>query len=179
MPTTATYGLRYPSLTSAPNVPADMQNLANDTDAAIAGTLAKPIRYERQSGTQPHATGADLQVQFPTAVTTGSGVVASGTGNNCFTVAAGIWLVTSSIRCSATTPTREMTIAAAASPAATWVLGNVIDGNGSSSSNVGVSALVIATVSTDVTIGSWQGSGASIDVVAFGHLTHVAFARLG
>lgn len=178
MPTTSTYALPYPTLTSPPNVPSDIQALANATDSAIAGTLAKPIRYERQSGTQPHPAGTDLQLQFPTAVNTGPGVVAGGTGNNVFTVSAGIWLVTASIRCSASTPSREMTIAAAPSPAATWALGNTIDGNGSASANVGVSALVIATVSTDVTLGSWQGSTASIDVVAFGHLTHVAFARL-
>lgn len=35
MPTTPTYGLRYPLATAPPNVPQDLQNLAEDTDAAI------------------------------------------------------------------------------------------------------------------------------------------------
>ena len=37
MGTTANIGLRYPDLTAAPNVPLDIENLANDTDAYLIG----------------------------------------------------------------------------------------------------------------------------------------------
>jgi hypothetical protein len=36
MPTTPTYGFRYPSVTDPPNVPLDIQNLAVDVEAKIA-----------------------------------------------------------------------------------------------------------------------------------------------
>lgn len=35
MPTTANFGLPYPSLTDAPNVPTDIKNLADATDSAL------------------------------------------------------------------------------------------------------------------------------------------------
>jgi len=37
MPTTPSFGLRYPALTAAPNVPADLLNLATDIDNLIKG----------------------------------------------------------------------------------------------------------------------------------------------
>jgi hypothetical protein len=39
MPQTPNYSLRYPVSTDPPNVPADMQNLANDVETAFLGTL--------------------------------------------------------------------------------------------------------------------------------------------
>lgn len=36
MPTTANFGLRYPALTNAPDVPTDIKNLADDVDGALA-----------------------------------------------------------------------------------------------------------------------------------------------
>jgi len=37
MPTTPKFGLRYPALTAAPNVPADLLNLATDVESLISG----------------------------------------------------------------------------------------------------------------------------------------------
>jgi hypothetical protein len=39
VPTTPNLALRYPSLSSAPNVPQDIQNLASDVDTAVVGRL--------------------------------------------------------------------------------------------------------------------------------------------
>lgn len=47
MPTTTNLGLRYPSLASAPNVPADIQNLASDVDGKLVGVITCT------SGTRP------------------------------------------------------------------------------------------------------------------------------
>jgi hypothetical protein len=148
---------------------------ATDLNKAIA----QAVRYERQTGSQVHATGTDLQVSFPTAVNPHPDVVASitapGTETNCFTVAAGIWLVTASIRISTAHASREMSIAAGA---ATWTLANLISGTGSAAFSCAVPGLVVATAATAVTVGSFQGSGANSDIVSWGHLTHIAFARL-
>lgn len=44
MPATPTYALRYPAATDPADVPADMQKLATDTEAAITGaTIPKPV----------------------------------------------------------------------------------------------------------------------------------------
>jgi hypothetical protein len=37
VPATSTFGLRYPTLANAANVPLDVQNLATDTDGALVG----------------------------------------------------------------------------------------------------------------------------------------------
>lgn len=156
-----------------------MPFLAGDNLTAVAlnKALASAVRYERQSGAQTptQATGTDLQVQFPVAVNPHPDVVASGTGNDAFTVATGIWLVTAAIRLSVAHASREMTIAAGSTG---WLAGNIIAANGSSSLSCGVSGLVVATAPTAVTVGTWQASGGNIDIVAFGHTTHIAFARL-
>lgn len=154
-----------------------MTFLAGDnlTAQALNKAIAQAVRYERQAGVQTQTTSTDMQVQFPVAVNPHPDVVASGTGNDAFTVATGIWLVTSAIRLGVAHASREMTIAAGA---AAWVAGNIIGGAGSSSLTCGASGLVIATSPTVVTVGTWQASGGNIDVAAFGHTTHIAFARL-
>jgi hypothetical protein len=42
LPSTTIFGLRYPATTNAPNIPGDLQNLANDIDAALARRAPKP-----------------------------------------------------------------------------------------------------------------------------------------
>ena len=66
MGTTPIYGLRYPALSSAPNVPADIQALAADVEAA--GFAQPPCCFLVQQSAQTSWTTAT-----PTAVTFGAG----------------------------------------------------------------------------------------------------------
>jgi len=69
MGTTANYGLRYPDATDAPEVWVDMEELADDVDAALATVGEKPIlRLVQQTG-QALADGAVVALQFGTGAT--------------------------------------------------------------------------------------------------------------
>lgn len=134
-------------------------------------------RYERQSATQAVATATDTQVQFPTAVSTDPLVVASGTNNNCFELASGVWWVGWGVRVATAAVTWETTLATGSS---TWAVGNVLLGGGISGLSGGGCGLVtVNSGSTLLTcVGSFQSSGGSINITSFGHLTHIAFARV-
>lgn len=54
MPTTSTYGWRYPSSGDAPNIPQDIQNLANDIEDDLEGSWANLTLY---SGYTSFGTG--------------------------------------------------------------------------------------------------------------------------
>ncbi len=64
MPTTSKFSLRYPSLSDAPNIPQDIQNLASDADAAMTVPMCHLVQQVAQSG---------WTTSTPTAVTFGSG----------------------------------------------------------------------------------------------------------
>lgn len=97
MPTTPNYALRYPSLTNAPNVPADMQNLATDTDTAVKGvsdlaTRAPKVVLRRVA---PHftGTGADTVIQWDTADVNIGGMWVAGNASVVTLPKAGDYLV--------------------------------------------------------------------------------------
>ncbi|WP_416902766.1 hypothetical protein [Micromonospora echinospora] len=60
MPTTAN-GLRYPSLSAAPNVPQDVQNLASDVDT-VYGPLLRRGPYVCTSTTRPSSPATGLEI---------------------------------------------------------------------------------------------------------------------
>lgn len=67
MPSTTNFGLRYPALGDAPNVPQDMQNLASDVDTLLTGYHG----YYRQEITgQSILNSTDTKVTFNFAVPT-------------------------------------------------------------------------------------------------------------
>ncbi|GIF16542.1 hypothetical protein [Actinoplanes teichomyceticus] len=68
MPTTPNLGLRYPALSSAPNVPLDIGNLAADVDA----TAARPVCYLVQQVAQ---TGWTSAATVPITWSSGSEVI--------------------------------------------------------------------------------------------------------
>lgn len=173
------------SATSDILAPFTGQIVFNTTDNKLyrytAGSWVKLTafaRYERTGATpQTQTTNTDMVMQFPTTVTSSPDVVATGTGNSVFTVQPGLWIMTAAARFSAATPTREMNIAAGST---TWSTNNIISASGSSSFNCGETTILDCSVATAVTVGTWQSSGGSIDVVGtFGHCTHIALARIG
>jgi hypothetical protein len=65
VPTTPTLALRYPSLSDAPNVPQNLQNLATDVETTLAGTYVAytPTFYSNAaSGTT--IAGASVSVTY-------------------------------------------------------------------------------------------------------------------
>lgn len=50
MPTTSKFALRYPSLSDAPNVPQDVQNLASDVDSAMTRPMCYLVQQTAQTG---------------------------------------------------------------------------------------------------------------------------------
>lgn len=148
------------------------------TAAGLNDLLAYDARYARTSGTQAVATSTDVQVQFPTAVRTSAFVTASGTNNNAFTLTPGLWVVTTTLRYSAAALSAEVSIAEGST---TWVFSNTIAG-GSAGINVTVGTIVYVAPATTkaITVGTFQASGGSLNIVAFGSsMTNVSFARIG
>jgi hypothetical protein len=138
-------------------------------------------RYERNSGTQAAGSGANTQVNFPTAIAVDNDVVASGTSNNAFTLAAPtnwgvVWEVVVSLCLSAATVTTELSIATGS---ATWALANVKAAGGTGAIRVEAVCLVpIAAGSTDiVTINLYQASGGSINISAANFPSQISFKR--
>lgn len=139
---------------------------------------AYDARYARTAGTQAVANSTDVQVQFPTAVRTSSLVTASGTNNNAFTLAEGLWFITTTLRYSVSSLTTEISIAEGS---VTWNFANTI-ASGSAGLNVTVATTVYVAAGTTkaVTVGTFQSSGGSINVVAFGaSMTNINFTRVG
>jgi hypothetical protein len=141
--------------------------------------LAYDARYSRASGTQAVANATDTQVQFPTATRTSTFVTASGTNNNAFTLAEGLWIVTSTIRFSASHLSTELSVAEGST---TWAFANVIAGV-----SAGINLMVATTVyvpdgtTTAVTLNAYQVSGGSLNLTALGGGTgmNVSFTRVG
>lgn len=58
MPTTPTYGFRYPAVTDPPNVPLHIQQLATDVEATVSGLRKAPVAYPRIAATGSGASGS-------------------------------------------------------------------------------------------------------------------------
>lgn len=138
-------------------------------------------RYERTSGTQPAATSTDTQLQFPVATATHADVVASGTSNNAFTLAAPtgydvVWTVTCSLSLSAAAVSAELSLATGST---TWAAANGKAANGSSSVRVETVLLVPVAAGTTVAVTAslWQASGGTINITGTTFPSQISFKR--
>ncbi len=147
----------------------------------ITAAKMEPItaRYVRSTGTQNVPTITDTQVQFPTASVSSTYITPGGTSNTFFTIASGsgIWVVSASQRVSTAHASWEMSIAVGSS---VWSVANVKKAGGSSSLNVNAGSTVVdaTTASKIVCCSTWQSSGSTFTIAAFGEVTSIDFVRI-
>lgn len=137
-------------------------------------------KWARTSGTQGVAASTDVQVQYPTAITTNPNITSSGTGPNAWTLAAdtGLWLAIAGIRVSATGGLWELSIA---SGSTTWSAANVRKATSFPDLNGNVSAVIDTTGGAKaVTVNAWHTAGGSLNIVGtLGETTSIDFLRVG
>jgi hypothetical protein len=147
----------------------------------ITAAKMEPVtaRYVRSSGTQNVPTITDTQVQFPTASLTSTYITPGGTGNNFFTIASGsgVWMVTASQRVGTAHATWEMSIAVGSS---VWSVANVKKAGSGPALNIPAGSTVVdATAAAKVVCcGTWQSSGSTFTITAFGEVTSIDFVRI-
>lgn len=100
MPTTTNRSLRYPTSSNAPNIPQDIQNLATDTDNAMALIFGKMWRTAGLGPTQTVAT--EYVVGMDTSRTTG-GVTFDNTNDRLTVPIDGLYDVSSCLYVSTNT----------------------------------------------------------------------------
>lgn len=138
--------------------------------------LAMPYAvYRTPSAGQSVPNNTVTNVQFATAVSTSPYVTAGGTGNNQFTLTAGLWLIQSSYRAGgAATDTRMYLFTGATHTVSTTF--EVNEGR----VNVDIAGLreVPAGTTEIVCVGVYQNSGGARTVDVFGQNPSVKFVRL-
>lgn len=173
MPASPNYALPSPALTAPPNVPADMQALANATDTAIYGAAVKPhLRYVADGIVTPQSipTNTDTLCQFPVVRESNLSIMTvSGTGNNTFTtVKAGVFALSTGWR-GASSGTEVMIL-----------VNGVHQVGGYGTFGACCSTEKRLAVNDIVRINVWHTSGAARSTASgFGDISHIAITRLG
>lgn len=90
MPTTPNRSLRYPASSNAPNVPQDIQNLATDTDNALALIFGK---MWRTSGSGPAQTAATEYVMGMDVSRVNGGVTFDNTNDQLTVPVSGLYTI--------------------------------------------------------------------------------------
>lgn len=121
----------------------------------------------------PSTPPTDVVVQFPSTEWNNGGITVSGTGNTAFTVGAGIWLVTATVRFSGSSGGGErylMLGPALGNTSTRYAHTGLTPGVGERS--LSCTAMVRTTTTAAISAYVWHDAGVNLTLMRAAHLAH-------